>query len=108
MDQKKSLEESLKLRRTRDNVIFILNNSGLSAEAKRLIAYEIMELATKTAEQDLKLAVALEEQNTRTLMQEESEEEHDGLERNNLPNRQEPANGSGTDKGKGSRGKAGS
>ena len=106
MDQKKSLEESLKLRRTRDNVIFILNNSGLSAEAKRLIAYEIMELATKTAEQDLKIAAALEEQTIRAAIQEEGEEKRDGLERDKLPNRQEPANGSGTDKGKSSRGKA--
>jgi hypothetical protein len=106
MDQKKGLEESLKLRRVRDNIIFILNNSGLSSEAKRLIACEIMELATKTAEQDLKIAVALEEQNTKALTQEESEEEHDGLERNKLPNRQKPANGSSTDEGKSSRGKA--
>lgn len=45
--------DNLTVRRTRDTIIAILNNSGLNAETKRLIAMEVFSLATKTAEEAL-------------------------------------------------------
>lgn len=68
--------QNLEMRRTRDNIIAILNHSGLPAEAKRLIALEVFDLATKTAEEAVKFEFSQE--------QKESEEQNDGLERSEL------------------------
>lgn len=65
--------DNLKMRQTRDNVIAVLNNSGLCAEAKRLIVMEVYSLATKAAEE----VIALEfNQQNQQIESEVTDDEH--------------------------------
>lgn len=62
--------DNLKIRRVRDSIIMILNQSELPAEIKRLILIEALGLATKTADE----AVRYELLDEKESMEKESEE----------------------------------